>query len=221
LKTNLPDHEKFTETQIIANAFGILTAGFETVSSTVCYCLYELALNNDIQDKVRQEVQLKLSNNDGKFNNEFLLDLHYLDMVIAETLRMYPPIIALYRTTTQTYRVPNDSLMIEKGQKIIIPVYALHYDEQYYTDPKKFIPERFSAEENAKRPTGVYLPFGDGPRICLGKRFAEMEMKLAVVEILTKFELCPCEKTEIPLKYSNVNFTLAPKRGIWLKFKKN
>jgi len=153
---------------------------------------------------------------------------------------MYPPVIALYRTTTQTYRVPNDSLMIEKGQKIVIPVYALHYDEQYYTDPKKFIPERFSAEENAKRPTGVNLPFGDGPRICLGrllneklichkckyflnflgKRFAEMEMKLAVVEMLTKFELCPCEKTEIPLKYSNVFFTLVPKRGIWLKFKK-
>lgn len=75
--------EKFTETQIIANAFGIFTAGFETVSSTICYCLYELALNKDIQDRVRQEVQLKLSNNDGKINKEFLLDLHYLDMVIA------------------------------------------------------------------------------------------------------------------------------------------
>ncbi|KAF0763372.1 putative cytochrome P450 6a13 [Aphis craccivora] len=220
LNTNLPDHEKFTETQIIANAFGIFTAGFETVSSTICYCLYELALNKDIQDRVRQEVQLKLSNNDGKINKEFLLDLHYLDMVIAETLRMYPPVIALYRTTTQTYRVPNDSLMIEKGQKIVIPVYALHYDEQYYTDPKKFIPERFSAEENAKRSTGVYLPFGDGPRICLGKRFAEMEMKLAVAEMLTKFELCPCKKTEIPLNYSNDFFTLVPKRGIWLNLKK-
>lgn len=81
---------------------------------------------------------------------------------------MYPPVIALFRKATQTYRVPNDSLVIENGQKIIIPIYALHYDNKYYPDPKKFIPERFSTEENAKRPTGVYLPFGDGPRMCIG-----------------------------------------------------
>nr|WOV89620.1 cytochrome P450 CYP6CY51 [Rhopalosiphum padi] len=191
LNENLPNNEKFTEVQIIANAFGMLIAGFDTVSSTLCYCLHELSLNKSIQDRVRQEIQLKLSENDGKINNAFLTDLHYLDMVIAETLRMYPSVIALFRKATQSYQVPNDSLIIEIGQKIIIPVYALHYDSKYYTDPKKFIPERFSAEEKAKRPTGIYLPFGDGPRMCIGKRFAEMEMKLAVVEILTKFEVFP------------------------------
>lgn len=60
------------------------------------------------------------------------------------------------------------SLIIEKDQKILIPIYAIHYDSNYYTDPEKFIPERFTAEEKAKRPNGIYLPFGDGPRICIG-----------------------------------------------------
>lgn len=75
--------DKFTETQILANAFVMYSAGFETTSSTLSYCLYELALNTSIQDKVRLEVQQKLSENDGKINYEFLMDLNYLDMTIA------------------------------------------------------------------------------------------------------------------------------------------
>ncbi|XP_026810290.1 probable cytochrome P450 6a13 [Rhopalosiphum maidis] len=220
LNENLPNNEKFTEVQIIANGFGMFIAGFDTVSSTVCYCLHELSLNKSIQDKVRQEIQLKLSENDGQINNAFLMDLHYLDMVVAETLRMYPSVIALFRNATKSYQVPNDSLIIKNGQKIVIPVYALHYDSKYYTDPEKFIPERFSPEEKAKRPTGIYLPFGDGPRMCIGKRFAEMEIKLTVVEMLTKFEIFPSENTEMPLKYSNNTFILLPKKDIWLKLKK-
>ncbi|XP_060877292.1 probable cytochrome P450 6a13 [Metopolophium dirhodum] len=220
LNADLPKHEKFTESQIVANAFAMFAAGFETVSSTISYCLYELALNKSIQDRLRKEIQLKLSKNNGQINPEFLMDLNYLDMVIAETLRKYPPLVALFRKASQTYRVPDDSLIIEKGQKIIIPIYALHYDSKHFTDPEKFNPERFSAEEKANRPNGIYLPFGDGPRICIGKRFAEMEMKLAFVEMLTKFEVFPCDKTEIPLKYSNNVITLVPKNGIWLTFKR-
>jgi len=67
----------------------MFAAGFETVSTTVSYCLYELALNKSIQDKVRQEIQLKLSKNDGKINHEFLMDLNYLDMVIAGNFCYY------------------------------------------------------------------------------------------------------------------------------------
>lgn len=85
-----------------------------------------------------------------------------------ETLRKYPPTFALFRKATQTYHVPNDSLTIEKGQKIVIPIYSLHYDPKYFADPEVFDPERFSAKEKAKRISGTYLPFGDGPRICIG-----------------------------------------------------
>ncbi|KAE9534893.1 hypothetical protein AGLY_008185 [Aphis glycines] len=205
LDTNLPDHVK-----IKANDFGMFTAGFETVAAIISYCLYELALNKCIQDRVRQEFELKLSQNDGKINNaSSLLDMKHCVCILQ---------LLLYSEKLHKHQVPNDSLIIENGQKIIIPIYALHYDNKYYPDPKKFIPERFSAEENAKRSTGVYLPFGDGPQM---KHFAEIEMKLAIVEMLTKFEIFTCEKTGIPLKYSNNIFILVPKHGIWLKFKKN
>jgi len=82
----------------------------------------------------------------------------------------------LLRKASQKYRFPNDSLIIEKDQRILIPIYAIHHDTKYYTDPEKFIPERFSAEEKAKRPSGIYLPFGDGPRICIGMYIFKWKM---------------------------------------------
>lgn len=84
---------------------------------------------------------------------------------------MYPPVFALFRKASQTYHVPNDTLIIEKGQKLVIPIYSLHYDQKYYEDPTVFNPERFSPEQKLKRVNGTYLPFGDGPRICIGNFF--------------------------------------------------
>jgi len=78
--------EKFTETQIVANAFVMFVAGFETVSTAVSFCLYELALNKSIQDKVREEIQLKLSQNNGQIDHALLMDLNYLDIVIDGNL---------------------------------------------------------------------------------------------------------------------------------------
>ncbi|XP_025424020.1 probable cytochrome P450 6a13 [Sipha flava] len=218
LDPNLPRNEKFTESQIVANAFVMFAAGFETVSSALSFCLYELALKTHIQDRVREEFTSKLSKNNGVINNDFLVDLTYLDMVLAETLRKYPPTFALFRIATQAYQVPDDSLTIEKGQKLIIPIHSLHYNPKYFPDPEVFNPERFSSEEKAKRVRGTYLPFGDGPRICIGKRFAELEMKLALVEILSKFEVQTCERTEIPIKFSKKALIIVPENGIWLKF---
>jgi len=88
--------------------------------------------------------------------------------MLSETLRKYPLLFALFRVASKTYRVPNDSLIIKKGQKIIIPTFSLHFDPRYFSDPEVFNPERFSTKEKAMRPNGVYLPFGDGPRICIG-----------------------------------------------------
>lgn len=81
---------------------------------------------------------------------------------------MYSVTITLFREATERYEVPEDTLVIEKGQKILIPLYSIHHDPKYYPNPYKFDPERFSPEEKAKRPNGTYMPFGDGPRLCIG-----------------------------------------------------
>lgn len=75
------------------------------------------------------------------------------------------------REATQDYNIPDESLIIKKGQKILIPTCSLHHDPKYYPKPHIFDPERFNAEEKSKRPNGTYLPFGDGPRHCIGKYY--------------------------------------------------
>lgn len=81
---------------------------------------------------------------------------------------MYSITVILFRQATKNYKVPGQSLVIEKGQKLIIPAYSIHNDPKYYPNPGTFDPERFSAEEKAKRPKGTFMPFGDGPRTCIG-----------------------------------------------------
>jgi cytochrome P450 len=88
--------------------------------------------------------------------------------VVSETLRKYPPVPILSRECTKTYKIPGTNIILEKGILTVVPVLALHHDPKYYPDPERFDPERFSEEEKAKRHHYVYLPFGEGPRICIG-----------------------------------------------------
>ena len=87
----------------------------------------------------------------------------------AETLRKYPPVVALTRECAQTAKLRDTDLVIEKGTQVVLPVYGLHHDPKYFPDPDRFDPERFSEEEVKKRPHFCYLPFGEGPRLCIGK----------------------------------------------------
>ncbi|KAL5235931.1 hypothetical protein ACI65C_003341 [Semiaphis heraclei] len=210
---------KWTEMDIIANAVLMFIAGAETVSITVCFCLYQLALNKDIQDKLCKEIITTKEKNGGELNNDFLINLHYMNMVLEEVSRMYSITTNLFRCATKNYKVPGQSLVIEKGQKIIIPSYSIHNDPKYYPNPDTFDPERFSTDEKAKRRNGTYIPFGDGPRLCIGKRLAELEMKLVLSKILLKYEVLPCEKTEVPLNIRGPGSFINPKNGIWLSLK--
>jgi len=91
-------------------------------------------------------------------------------MVISETLRMYPPLGYLNRMAVQTYKVPEFNLVIEKGTPVYISMLGLHYDPDYFPNPNKFDPERFSEENKRNRPSCVYFPFGEGPHACIGKK---------------------------------------------------
>ncbi|XP_001945833.2 cytochrome P450 6k1 isoform X3 [Acyrthosiphon pisum] len=219
LKENSTAEDQFTDDDIIGNAIVLFAAGAETISSIVSFCLYELALNKEIQDKMRAEICSMKAKHDGQFNNDFLMDLRYTNMVLEETGRKYSIASILMREATKTYTLPDESFVIEKGQKLIIPMFSIHRDPKYYPDPLIFDPERFSKEQKSQRPNGIYMPFGDGPRMCMGKRFAELEMKLVLSNVLSKFEVLPCEETEIPLEITDETGVIAPKRDLVLKFR--
>jgi len=86
----------------------------------------------------------------------------------SETARKYSIAFNLMRVATKTYTLPDESFVIEKGQKLIIPLFSIHRDPKYYPNPLSFDPERFSVEQKSQRPNGTYMPFGDGPRLCIG-----------------------------------------------------
>lgn len=99
-------------------------------------------------------------------NSTFMCLLCYR---VPETHRKYSITIVIPREASQDYHVPDDSYVIKKGDKILIPMYSLHHDPKYYPNPDTFDPDRFTVEEKSKRPNGTFLPFGDGPRHCIGK----------------------------------------------------
>ncbi|CAI6366502.1 unnamed protein product [Macrosiphum euphorbiae] len=211
--------DKFSDDDIIGNAVFLFSAGSETISSLLSLCLYELALNKEIQDKLREEIYSMKAKHDGNFNNDYLVDLRYTNMVLEETGRKYSIGLSIGRVATKTYTLPDESFVIEKGQKLFIPMFNIHRDPKYYPDPLRFDPERFSMEQKSQRPNGTYIPFGEGPRQCLGKRFAEAEMKLVLSKVLSKFEVLPCEQTEIPLDIRSGSGLLSPKNELVLKFR--
>ncbi|CAF1466073.1 unnamed protein product [Adineta steineri] len=105
---------------------------------------------------------------------------------------------------------------LPKGTVINVPVYSLHHDPNVWPDPEKFIPERFLPEEKAKRHPMAFLPFGDGPRNCIGMRFALLEAKIAIAKAIRVIEIQSCEKTEIPLILTKTTM-LSPQNGVWLR----
>lgn len=152
--------DTLTPKEMAAESFLFFFAGFHTTASLMNFLLYELALNHEIQTKLRQEIDAKLKENAGKISYDIVADMKYLDMVVNEGLRKYPPIFVLTRKCTEDYKVPNTNLIIPKGTQCTIPIYSIHHDKEYYPEPDVFDPERFSNENVANRKPFTYLPFG-------------------------------------------------------------
>ncbi|XP_014487205.1 PREDICTED: cytochrome P450 6l1-like [Dinoponera quadriceps] len=153
---------------LIARALIFFTGGFETTSTAMSFALYEFVLHPEIQNKLRKEIldaMILLTNQTRKFS---VGSLPYLDMVISEILRKYPVMPFIDRQTVKTYQMPNSNLLIEKGTRIFISLLGIHYDPQYFPDPEKFDPKRFSQGSRSNIPTYAYMPFGKGPHMCIG-----------------------------------------------------
>lgn len=152
-----------TVEQIAAQCFVFFLAGYETSSSTMTYCMYELAINEDIQERARKSVFDVLKKYGNNFTYDAVGEMNYLECCVNETLRKYPVVSTLQRTAVREYKIPQTNVTISKDQAVWIPVYAIQHDPEIYPEPEKFKPERFMPEEVAKRHPMAFLPFGEGP----------------------------------------------------------
>ncbi|XP_017779347.1 PREDICTED: cytochrome P450 6k1-like [Nicrophorus vespilloides] len=217
---NLGDGFIFDEDRLAAQAIQFFLAGFETTSSLISFTLYELAMNEDIQSKLRNEITDALAlEDDGDFSYENIMDLSYFNKVMSESLRKYPTLPLIDRKCVKDYRIPGTDIIIEKETRCQIGILGLHNDPEFYPNPETFDPERFSPENVKTRPSHVYIPFGHGPHNCIGKRFGLLTAKTCIAQTLTKFRILPTESTPKRIEIDSKEFLIKPK-DVFLKFEK-
>jgi len=187
---NMHFEKKMTTDEISSNLAVFLIAGYETTSATLTNALYMFAKYPEEQAKLRNEIMENLPSDEPNLDN--VQNLHYLDMVIKEVLRMCP-----ITTITRRCIAPTVINEIEFSKNMVITIdgLSISYDPELWgpVDPYVFHPERFATDNY--RHSLAYLGFGHGPRHCIGMKFALLELKLALVKILRKFTIRPSEKT--------------------------
>ncbi|KAF5879975.1 cytochrome P450 3A30-like, partial [Clarias magur] len=205
----LSDHE------ILSQSMVFIFAGYETTSRTLSFLFYNLASNPETLKKLQEEIDATFPNQ-AAADYDTLMNMDYLDAALNESLRLFPAAVRLERVCKD--RIEIKGLTIPKDTVVMIPTYALHRNPEYWTDPDTFNPERFTQENKQSIEPCAYMPFGLGPRNCIGMRFALVIMKLAVVEILQRFDISLSEETKVPLELIKTGI-LAPKDPIKLNFK--
>ncbi|WP_147110843.1 cytochrome P450 [Tateyamaria sp. syn59] len=198
---------KMTTAELRDNLLTFIVAGHETTALTLAWSMYLLAFDPTIQERARAEAQAVLQG--CAATGEHVEHLPFIRCIIDEALRLYPPAGMVSRTALE-----DDVLCgreIRKGDTCIIPIYALHRSKLLWDNPDAFEPDRFADRKSVDR--YAYMPFGDGPRICIGASFALQEAVIILATVISRFRFTPVPgKEPEPVMI----LTLRPEGGVWL-----
>ncbi|XP_043285529.1 cytochrome P450 9e2-like [Venturia canescens] len=220
-KKSSENHQRdLTIQEITAQAFIFFFGGFESVATAMCLVAHEIAVSVEAQAKLHREIDDVLAKGDVTY--EAINGMEYLDAVVSEALRLYPINLFLERLCVKRFELPpalpgGKPVTIEPGQSVWYPTFSVQRDPKYYPNPKKFDPERFMGDAKSKIDPLTYLPFGMGPRMCIANRFALLEIKVLMFNLLAKCRLKPRPGAQSPIEFSKKGFNLIPKDGFWLE----
>jgi cytochrome P450 len=186
----------------------MLIAGHDTSTALLAWTLYLLGLHPEVQARARAEVDAALGGEAPDAGR--LAQLPYLERIVKESLRLYPPIHLGNRRAASELEFGGCS--IPPGTRVLYSIYLSHRDPRYWREPDRFDPERFAPGSSCKPPPYAYLPFGGGPRFCIGAAFAQTEAKVILGRLLQKFEL---EAVKGPVR-PHMGATLEPRPGVWM-----
>lgn len=171
-------------------------AGHDTLSSAISFCIYLLGLHPHVQKKLQQEIDIVMGA-DEDITEDLLLKMKYLGWIIKEALRLYPPVYSGVRELKEDFEI--DGHVLPKGVAYFFSIYHIHRDPEVFTDPDKFVPERW--ENNY--PPYSFIPFSAGPRNCIGQKFAMMEIKTLICSLCKNYtieSLVPWHQLELSLQ---------------------
>jgi cytochrome P450 len=198
---------KMNTAELRDNLLTFIVAGHETTALTLSWSLYLMGFDQDAQDKARAEAQSVLKGRAA--TGDDVENLPFVRQIIDEALRLYPPAGIISRTAQKADTLGGRE--IRPGDTVMIPIYALGRHEQLWDDPNAFKPERFEDRKSIDR--YAYLPFGDGPRICIGASFALQEAVIVLATLLSRFKFIAVKgKDPEPVMI----LTLRPNGGVWL-----
>ena len=201
------DGAPMSDAQLRDEAVTMLLAGHETTALTLSYAVYLLSQNPDIAERARQEVDGKLGERPAAIGD--LAQLKYVDAVVRESLRLYPPAFAIGREVVTPFTVGGYEL--PKGAQITVSPFVLQRDARFFPEPERFMPERWLTAREPALPRFAYFPFGGGPRVCIGNHFAMMEATLVLATMLQQLELTVVPGYRLELAPS---VTLRPAHGV-------
>ena len=190
------------------NLLTFIVAGHETTALSLSWALYLVAGDPRVQDLARAEAQSVLE--DRVAGAEDVPNLPYIRQIVDEALRMYPPAALVSRTARKADRLCGRE--VRPGDTVMIPIYALHRNNLLWDDADAFRPERFADRKAIRR--YAYLPFGDGPRICIGASFALTEAVIILATLLSRYRFDPVPGRE---PKPVMILTLRPEGGVWLQ----
>ncbi|XP_069675750.1 cytochrome P450 4C1-like [Periplaneta americana] len=178
---------------VIGEIASVTGAGAETSSTACCFALALLSENQGIQKKVMKE-QIKIFNKNihAPVANEHLIKMTYLEQVVKETLRLYPTLPHIYKNPVDEVDLGNGEI-IPEGSLVLISAYLIHRHKDYFPNPDKFDPDRFTPENSVGRHLYSYIPFGLGRRMCVGHKFAMMEIKAILSTVIRRYHFIAVE----------------------------
>ncbi|XP_059612265.1 probable cytochrome P450 9f2 [Phlebotomus argentipes] len=214
---------EWSDNEILAQCFLFLLAGFETTSSVLSFTAYEIAVNPDVQEKLFEEIKEISEELQGKkLSYDILQRMKYMDMVVSESMRKWPAAAFVDRICNKEFKLEYDKgrfFDVPIELSCWIPIVSFHKDPKFFPNPEKFDPERFSDENKSSINPNAYLPFGIGPRNCIGSRFALMEVKAILFYLVLNFSLDVTEETQIPIRLAKSISSLQSEKGIHLKLR--
>ncbi|GAB1867046.1 Probable cytochrome P450 6a13 [Camponotus japonicus] len=203
---------------LTSHATSFFIDGYETSSTVLSFVGFQLANNPDVQAKLREEVISVLNKYEGVITYDALKDMTYMDQVISESQRIIPALGFLTKICTEETELRGSdgiACHIERGMQILIPVNGLQADPRYWEHPEVFDPDRFGPDRKHSIERFAFLPFGEGPRICVGMRMAQLQMKACLATFLRKYSIELSPKTRVPLELAASAFLTSAKDGLW------
>ncbi len=208
------DGAGMTDTQVRDEALTIFLAGHETTANALSWTWYLLSEHPEVEARLHAEIDSVLE--DGRLPRvEDVARLRYTEMVIAESMRLYPPAWAIGRLSINEHSVAG--FLMPPRSLVLLSPYVMHRDERYFPDPTRFDPERWTPEAREARPQFAYFPFGGGARRCIGEGFAWMESILLVATLAQRWRLRHVPSHKVALQPA---ITLRPKGGMLMTLEK-